>query len=409
MKIRHYKKDKDRKACHRIWTECAWVESKEDKKAMDTFVSDGRNLVAEVGGQAECLACAKQGNLNYLGHSLNFSAVMAVTTSRIARKQGLASRLTAQLIAEEAAAGAHISGLGIFDSGYYDQLGYGLGSYETIRYFDPAQLKVSVKHRTPTRLTTKDFKKIYTSLSSRYRTHGSIMIDSANFFKAELKWTGPSFGLGYPDKSGEGISHFIWCKTKGESGPYRITFMAWQNSEQYFELLALIKSLSDQVISIGLIEHPEIQLQQLLDKPFRHFDLTYKADKAARSSAQAYWQARICNLEACISACEFEGIPLEFNLKLTDPITKFLDKQAPWQGLEGDYTIMLSTQSSVSPGLKNGLPTLTTDINAFTRLWLGVQTAKGLSITDNFSAPEELILYLDEYFRLPKPSFEIDF
>ena len=409
MKFRYYNKNIDRKSCHRIWKENAWIEGKDEQKAMDIFVSDGRNLVAEVNDNAEGIACGKPGNMNYQGNKLKFSAIVAVATSRIARKQGLEASLTAQLIAEKTIAGAHVCGLGIYESGFYDQLGFGLGRQEIIRYFDPSKLKISSEHRTPIRLGKKDFNRIYQSLASRYRSHGSIMIDSENYFQAEMKWSGLSFGLGYSNKFSNEISHFIWIKSAGDNGPYRIAYMAWQNKQQLLELLSLIHSLSDQVSSVGMVEHPEIQLDQLLEHPVRLNQLTHNTDIATGRDALSYWQARICNLEACISACKIDCLPIEFNLKLSDPIAKYLDKQTAWQGLAGEYSVYLGADSKIQPELRKGLPLLTTDVNAFTRLWLGVQTARGLSITDNFSAPEELILGLDECFRLPQPSFNLDF
>jgi len=55
------------------------------------------------------------------------------------------------------------------------------------------------------------------------------------------------------------------------------------------------------------------------------------------------------------------------------------------------------------------LSTLNASVGAFTRMWLGVLPATGLSVTDKLDAPHALLQQLDRLLRLPKPSFEWDF
>ncbi len=143
MKFRNFDPEKDQKSAHRIFREVGWVENEEHEKALDIFLSGGRTLVADINGAAECLAASMPGEIKYLEQDISLSAITSVVTSRIARKQGFAKRLTAQLIAENANDGAMISGLGIFEQGFYDLLGYGGGSYEHWISFDPAQLKLT--------------------------------------------------------------------------------------------------------------------------------------------------------------------------------------------------------------------------------------------------------------------------
>jgi len=50
------------------------------------------------------------------------------------------------------------------------------------------------------------------------------------------------------------MSHFIWGEMKNGHGPYEITARAYQNDQQLMELLALIRSLGDQVNSIKMLE-----------------------------------------------------------------------------------------------------------------------------------------------------------
>ena len=97
MNFRNYDPEKDQKAAHRIWQETGWLENEKRAKAMmDIFVQAGRTLVADINGEAECLVSSLPGVIRYLEEDLPFAGVTAVTTSRIARKQGFARRLTAR-------------------------------------------------------------------------------------------------------------------------------------------------------------------------------------------------------------------------------------------------------------------------------------------------------------------------
>ena len=48
-------------------------------------------------------------------------------------------------------------------------------------------------------------------------------------------------------------------------------------------------------------------------------------------------------------------------------------------------------------------------MNAFTRLWLGVRPASGLTLTDDLAGPDELLTALDEALRLPTANPEWGF
>jgi predicted acetyltransferase len=79
--------------------------------------------------------------VRHLEADLPMSCVAAVTTSRVARKQGFAARLTAKAIAADAADGALVSALGMFEQGFYNRLGFGTGCYEHLVWFNPAALR----------------------------------------------------------------------------------------------------------------------------------------------------------------------------------------------------------------------------------------------------------------------------
>ena len=63
----------------------------------------------------------------------------------------------------------------------------------------------------------------------------------------------------------------------------------------------------------------------------------------------------------------------------------------------------VADESSARRGTDPSLPTMTTTVNAFTRMWIGARPASGLATTGSVSAPTELIAALDEALRLPTP------
>jgi len=87
----------------------------------------------------------------------------------------------------------------------------------------------------------------------------------------------------------------------------------------------------------------------------------------------------------------------------------FLDDDAPWWGVSGDYVVTLGPTSSAEPGRDVALPTLTASAGAFTRMWLGVRPATGLAVTDELSGPQGLFEELDWALRLPDPKPDWDF
>ncbi len=407
-KFRPYNHETDREAVQRIWLEIQWIE-KGDEPALDAFLKDGRSLVAELAESAECLVTSKMGTLKYLKQDLDLSIVTSVTTSRIVRKQGLAKKLTAQLIAEDAQAGALVSTLGIFEQGFYEQLGYGAGGYEHWISFDPADLTIDQKIRPPKRLTIEDSKIMYHAQINRHRRHGAVSIHTPNYLSAELLWSKNGYGLGYTDGPEGELTHYFWASSKGEHGPVTIHAMAFQTTAQFLELMALIKSLGDAIRLVKMREPAGMQIQDLIKLPFRSRIVTSKSDYEHINRASAYWQTRICNLEACIKATTLNSRPVSFNLRLSDPIEKLLNSDFEWKGCAGEYSLILGPDSEISGGFKPDLPILDTDIGTFTRLWMGVRPASGLAITGKISAPDELLEVLDEVLCLPDPRPDWDY
>ncbi len=150
MIIRPFDYEKDKEAAGRIWREVGWIEKDKDK-SIEYALSACDGMVAEIAGQAECIVVTLPGTVRYIEQDLRFCCLTGVTTSRIARKQGLAGKLAARAVANGAAAGALVSGLGMFEQGFYNQLGFGTGGYEIWVTFDPAQLTVDAHPRIPRR------------------------------------------------------------------------------------------------------------------------------------------------------------------------------------------------------------------------------------------------------------------
>ncbi|MEN8209217.1 MAG: GNAT family N-acetyltransferase, partial [Candidatus Fermentibacteria bacterium] len=173
---RKFNKEKDTSACHRIWRDVGWIENKEQEKGMDIFLQGTRALIGELNGDAEALVVSTPGYVRYLEEDIALCAVCGVTTSYAGRRRGLAGKLTAELIALDAAEGACIAGLGIFDQGYYDKLGFGTGPYETTIGFDPASLDLNVNPPPPLRLTKDDWELVHRSRLKRMRVHGSTSL-----------------------------------------------------------------------------------------------------------------------------------------------------------------------------------------------------------------------------------------
>ncbi len=408
MKYRKYNPKKDKKAVHRIWKEVGWLEG-DDYKPMDVLIEAADTIVVDINSKPECLVISSPGDIDYNGKKLKFSGIMGVTTSLIARKQRLAGKLTAIQIALDAERGAEVCGLGMFEQGYYNKHGFGTGGYEHTCCFSPANLKIDAGLRVPERLTKADWKKIHKSRLSRMRKHGSLSFHLPQVTRAEILWAKAGFGYGYYNKKGE-LTHHIWMNGIGkEQGPFNVWWMSYTNYNQLKELMALLKSFAEQINLVTIHEPPDIQMQDLLIKPFHYRQITNKSKYENTTRAIAYWQMRILDLKKCLAKTHLDCRSFKFNLELTDPIEDFLDDNVKWRGLTGNYIITLGKNSKVESGKSGRLQTMKTPISTFTRLWLGVLPATGLSVTDELSAPDVLLKKLDKAFRLPTPKIDWDF
>jgi GNAT superfamily N-acetyltransferase len=400
MELLPYDTDTHFDAVKRIWHEVGWVEEGNDRhiEAMKNFIGASHGTVAMLDGEPEAFGHWTPGTFWYVDRPLTMCAVTAITTSRIARKQGFASGLTARCLREGKDAGCAIAALGIFDQGFYDRFGFGTGSYEHRFSLDPASLKVDAPYRTPVRLGVDDWEDVHRVMTSRYRAHGSVTLDPVEVVQSELKWLDNAFGLGYRDDDGD-LTHFVFGTAKGEQGPYTMQWWGYETKEQFLELLRLVKELSDQVASVVIWEPPGVQMQDFIDRPFRQRTRTIKSDHETSHRAAAFWQMRILDVDACIGARVWRGPELRFNLALTDPIATI----EPGVDLTGDYIVTIGDPSTVEPGSADDFPTLSASVNAFTRMWMGVATPSTLAVSDDLEASPELLVSLDEAFGLPEP------
>ncbi|MDP8231350.1 MAG: hypothetical protein P9L91_01640 [Candidatus Zophobacter franzmannii] len=405
MNYRKYDHEKDKDSLFRICNEIGWAK-KPETFWLTEYIPKTRTLVSDLNGQAECFANSVLGNYYYLGQKLTLSAINGIGTSLVARKQRLASKLTVAKIVEDVMDGADIAGLGFFEQGYYDQFGFGNNGYEHIVRFTPSSLKLKRDIPVPVRIGIEHASEIYEVRANRHRVHGNVVLpEICN--TGDLQDGDNYQGYGFRDEDGT-LTHLIWVYGRGsEHGMFRI-YLLYQNYEQFLDLLALIKSFGDQITIARISEPPGIQIQDFLNQPFTYRRLTTKSPYENSIKATSWSQVRILNLENCISKLKTIK-PVSFNLKLSDPIVKYLPENSPWAGIGGEYIVRLGSESMVEKGVDNSLLTLEASVGAFTRLWAGVLKATQLRYSDELFAHQELLTELDEAINLPIPRFDWDF
>jgi predicted acetyltransferase len=175
---------------------------------------------------------------------------------------------------------------------------------------------------------------------------------------------------------------------------------AWGSTDQLLELLGVLRSLGDQVRTVVLPEPAQLQLQVLVDRPVQMKVARATGEHRFEVRAAGWWQARVLDVEQCVTALSSVR-ELDLNLRLTDPL------ELP--GSSGDWVLHLGARSHARRGHDDGLPTLHADVNAFTRLWLGVRPATTLSATDDLVASDALLAALDDAIRLPRPDVQMAF
>ncbi|NBB90219.1 MAG: GNAT family N-acetyltransferase [Spirochaetes bacterium] len=407
IRMRRYSDPADRSAAIRIWNEVGWIEDeKREQEGLAVFLSGADAWLAELRNSPECMVATMPGTVMYLSQEIRMRAVMAVSTSRVGRRQGLARRLTAHALANDAREGELVSLLGMFDQGFYDHLGYGTGAYERFISFDPAALRVEGRPSVPHRLTMKDAALIHESRLHRMRIHGSCTILPEAASSAEMILCKGGFGLGYFSEDGR-LTHHLWAVPKGENGPYRVEWLAYETPEQFLELLRLIKGLGDQVYCVQMKEPRWVHMQDLLDQPFRNRTRTKRSELETSWESSAYWQVRILDLEKVMAVTSVpDRGQISFNLQLEDPIARYLQDSDGWSGTAGTYVVTVGEVSHARPGRENALPTMHSTVNAFSRLWFGAASPLSLALTGELDASSELLEELGWILCLPIPSLD---
>jgi len=402
MNYRKFDYKKDKEAVYRILNEAGWVHDKDKDKYLNEFLPKGDTWVATIDDEPEVMVVTSKGTIKYLDKEIQLGAVTGVVASFIARKQSIAGKLTANKIAMDAMNGAEVETLCIFDQGYYNKLGFGNGHYETVVEFCPAFMNIKRKIGLVKRLTSKDGAVMHQNRLERMLQHGAVTLEEYTTL-AEFGEDDKNIGLGFVDENGKLTHHLaFWGKGK-ESGPIWIKWMAYQNLDQLMDLLALLKSLDDQIHIIEMIEPTEIQMQDFLDKPFLMKNITKGSKYQNGIRSTAFWQHRILDLQKCLEKTHLKCDDFSFNLELDDPIGKYISEEIEWKGISGEYTISLGKNSKAESGFTSGLPTLNASVGAFTRMWFGIMPASTLVFSDGISAPKELLEKLDYAFQIPKP------
>lgn len=134
-----------------------------------------------------------------------------------------------------------------------------------------------------------------------------------------------------------------------------------------------------------------------------------------RIAADAWWQIRILDLDACLAAMRPAAAGrVRFVLELDDPVTEYLEPpDGGWGGIGGRWRVDLGTGGvRVQPADAGGgdHPVLSTSVGSLSRWWLGVLPASSLAVTGEMMGPDHLLADLDALTAdLPRPQTGWDF
>lgn len=381
------------------------------EKLANLWFDSADALVGEHINDVVALALAHSGTFHHAAHSqdISFCVISAVTVALHGRKLGFAGRLTAELLARGAERGEAFAGLGMFEQGFYDRLGFANYPYSRIVKFRPSKLKLSGSFSSdPIRLGKENWQDIHQSRINRFRNHGSVNLPAV-ITQADMEINKKTFAIGFKNENGELTHHYVVRSVNGEHGPMNIIWMAFQTPDQFKDILLSIKSYGDQIDIVSLPEPYGIQFQSLLRKPIS--TNRQSADSTGRKAeirTGSWSQGRILDVEKCINGMNCIGEECNFNLILTDPIEKYLNSSFKWRGCGGEYTVKFSSQSKAQYGTTAGLPVMKCSVNTFSKLWTGTTKPSMLPFTEDIVAPSSLLEELDKTLILPEPSFDWD-
>ncbi len=405
-----YDKEKHLEKCISIWMDAGWLMNGQEKLA-NLWFDSADALVGKHVNDVVALGLAHSGTFHHAAHSQNisFCAISAITVAFQGRKLGFAGTLTAELLARGAERGEAFAGLGMFEQGFYDRLGFANFPYTRIAEFRPSELMLSGSFSSdPVRLGKENWQDIHQNRINRLRYHGSVNLPPV-ITRADMEINKKTFAIGFRNKNGEMTHHYVVRSVKGEHGPMRVIWMAFQTPDQFKDILLSIKSFGDQIDIVSLQEPPGIQFQSLLRKPISSSrQSTGSVERKVGTRTGCWSQGRILDVEKCVNGMKCTGEECSFNLILTDPVEKYLDSSFEWRGCGGEYTIRFSNRSNAELGITEGLPVMQCSVNTFSKLWTGTAKASMLPYTDKITAPSSLLEKLDKTLNLPEPSFDWD-
>lgn len=394
--------------CLLTWKDAGWL-AKGLEKAAEEFIGAGSALVGLENGKAVALATSGKGSFHHCLHGgeLPFCAVKSVNVAFHGRKLGYAARLTSALLAEAGERGDACAGLGMFEQGFYDRLGFANMPYWNSLQLRPSDIAIQGEMSSrPVRLAAEDWEEIHRNRTQRYRCHGSLNLSSATT-KASIGFSPGCFALGFRNRAGELTHHVFFEKISGEHGPALTGWLVFSNHEQFRDLMILLKSMGDQIDLVRISEPPGLQLQSLVKKPLSARRRTLSAPRErAEVRSLAWTQCRILSPTGCIDGMNCPGKPCSFNLILHDPIEEHLEGRGSWRGCSGEYTVNLSSGSCVESGLSRGLQLLECSVNAFSMLWSGSTRASLLPYLFSVNAPVELLEDIEQSMPMPEPFYD---
>lgn len=406
--------DRDMDDVLRVWAEAGWFDGEDrPERFIKQFfeANDARSLVARLNGTTESVVHRSLGTMRYDNSTVSLGGITAVTTSRIARRMRMASRLTARTVAHLGDEGVAVAVLGMFEQGFYDRFGFGVGAYENRVHMYPGDLDIPVPYRTPERLDLDDdIEEIHAAVIDRMPWHGSIAVGGERLTQSGSQIDDEPTLFGY--RTDGVLSHFLMMEMKGENGPDRVLGMAYQTKYQCLELLRLIQEWGDQVDSIRFVEPAWMQAQEFMRQPGREYRRTKGTPHETHVDADAWWQARIVDLDACVQAMRPAADDFSIVVDLLDPVQEHLAESGytgQWRPLSGTWRLSFGPNGGADRIAPDRAPDLVTTVNALTRWWLGVSSADTLAVVGAFDGIPDVIERLDALTaHLPTPQLGWD-
>ena len=350
-----------------------------------------------------------EGQFRYLDRTLRLSAITGVLTASWARRRGYAGRLLAELLEEEQQRGAVVASLGVFDQGFYNRYGFGNMGRDPVLVLNPSAIRVPRKvsgalGAAGTRIVPishRDDDEVYAAHIRRYTGHGACTIVKRGFIQGFLRYAGEqSFGLGIAvgDRL---VAHFFGRRVSEEH--VDLFWLCADTQEYYIQLLALLRTLSDQLTQVKIVMPPDVMVYDFLERP-----LQWGVVHRHSFDDLLFWQLRVLDVVRAVEAVSIPlASPLRFVAEISDPIVAH--SPSGWRGCAGEYTMSIGLESRCVRGAEVGLSRVRMSIGAFSRFWSGAASARALACSDEFAAEDALLERLTREYCVPRPRRDCDF